>query len=64
MYDAMFIVHALEQSPVYWNFCTLIKAGVLYIFEVRYYFKSKLLLCYNRNKKVKKKKKTVENSIC
>jgi len=20
MYDAMFIVHALEQSPVYWNF--------------------------------------------
>ena len=33
MYDTMFIVHALEQSPVYWNFCTLIKAGVLYIFE-------------------------------
>jgi len=42
MYDAMFIVHALEQSPVYWNFCTLIKAGV-------YAFLSPLLRILNES---------------
>ena len=43
MHNAMFIVHALEQSPVYWNFCTLIKSWCIVHFLSPLLFQMKVI---------------------